>query len=702
MKRFIKTTGWLAMAAALTLGTAACSSSDDSIAEQQPVNPTAPKTYTMTVQVTKGDAAATRGLSLDGKTLNVKWNEGEMVYVLQQDKDNTADWNYVGKLTAAASSNATTTLSGTLTVETGESGIDLATDAPALRFVLHGNALGSGNASDYSTGQNGLLTGTGSIEEKYDFASCDLAKGSYTIDTEAKTVSVTGGITLVSEQAIVKFSLYQADGTTPINATSLAITSTGDMKKGRAYESDATTITTQSVSLTGLEGSTNNLYVALCNYNATAYTLTATDAEGNTYTYGPKTATFTDGQYYEVKVKMNMCQYVDLSMVDNAGNAREKQWTANCYMVHTAGAYKLPLVYGNAIKDGAANSAAWTGVAGNNTTATFPNHAGTAIDAPWITKATTGEGVAKGMGITVASAALLWQDAQGLITQVGISGDYLTLTVGKDATTQQGNALVAAKDADGNIVWSWHIWVTTETFATLTTVATGSHDYQVTPVNLGWVPTGGSGKQGYNTYYQWGRKDAFIPGTWNANTNRTVYDISNTAVTGLNYMESTTATIADNIKNPTTHYYNSSTYGPCNTTYYNMWDAQQTGTGNIAMATKKTVYDPCPAGFCVPTNNLFYFMSNNGSFRTMTTWDGTNKGATWDTSITGNALFFPASGYRIGSSGTLGNVGSDGFYWSASPLGGNYGRSLYFSSGRWNWGNFYHRAFGFPLRAVKE
>jgi hypothetical protein len=109
----------------------------------------------------------------------------------------------------------------------------------------------------------------------------------------------------VSEQAIVKFSLYQADGTTPINATSLAITSTGDMKKGRAYDSDATTITTQSVSLTGLGGSTNNLYVALCNNNATPYTLTATDAAGNTYTYGPKTTTFTNGKYYEIMVKMH-------------------------------------------------------------------------------------------------------------------------------------------------------------------------------------------------------------------------------------------------------------------------------------------------------------------------------------------------------------------------------------------------------------
>ena len=298
---------------------AACSSDDNTI-DQQPAQPAGQQVYTMTIQATKstGDEAnarvATRALSLDGKTLNVKWNEGEMVYVLQQNKDNTADWNYVGKLTAAASSNATTTLSGTLTVEIGESGTDLDTDAPALRFVLHGNALGSRNASDYSTGQNGLLTGTGSIEEKYDFASCDVAKTSYTIDTEAKTVSVMGGITLVSEQAIVKFSLYQADGTTPINAVSLAITSTGDMKTGRAYESDATTYTTQSVSLTGLEGSTNNLYVALCNYNATAYTLTATDAAGNTYTYGPKTATFTDGKYYEVKVKMKMHEYVDLGL----------------------------------------------------------------------------------------------------------------------------------------------------------------------------------------------------------------------------------------------------------------------------------------------------------------------------------------------------------------------------------------------------
>ena len=406
---------------------------------------------------------------------------------------------------------------------------------------------------------------------------------------------------------------------------------------------------------------------------------------------------------------------VDLSMVDNAGNAREKQWTANCYMVHTAGDYKLPLVYGNAIKDGAANTDAYTGITNTNTTATFPNHAGKDITDPWI-KNNKDE---SNNGIVVSRAELLWQDAEGLITAVGIIGDYLTLTVGKDATTQQGNALVAAKDAGGNIVWSWHIWVTTETFAAddLTTVTTTDNTstgtqgvdwqiYKVTPVNLGWVPTDGNGKKGYAPYYQWGRKDAFIPGTWNANTNRTVYDIDgNTVATPLTYTESTTATIADNIKNPTTFYKNSSTEGPCDTKYYNMWDAQQTGTGNITTATKKTVYDPCPAGFCVPTGNLYYFMSN-GTSRDDPNWDGTNKGMTWlqtiySSNTTGPDLYFPASGYRNDGSGSLDDVGSYGSCWSASPDSGGRGHYLLFDSNSWFWGN-YRRAYGHPVRAVAE
>ena len=155
---------------------------------------------------------------------------------------------------------------------------------------------------------------------------------------------------------------------------------------------------------------------------------------------------------------------------------------------------------------------------------------------------------------------------------------------------------------------------------------------------------------------------------------------------------STTATIVDNIKNPTTHYYNSGNYGPCNTTYYNMWDAQNTATDNVKTATVKTVYDPCPPGFCVPTGNLYKYAGDQSS---SASWDGTNKGRTW------SGIFFPASGYRGYGSGALGGVGSYGCYWSASPSSSSYGRYLRFTSGNWYWDSS-SRANGYPVRAVAE
>ena len=174
---------------------------------------------------------------------------------------------------------------------------------------------------------------------------------------------------------------------------------------------------------------------------AQSYTVTVKEGteEADKWTISPNpaaegaevTITYSGSKRVKSVTAVKEAAVTDLSLVDCAGTARTNMSTANCYMVHTAGDYKLPLVYGNAIKNGAANSAAWTGVTNEYTTATFPNHNGDAINAPWITKAATGDGVDKGMGIAVDKAELLWQDAQGLVTAVGIDGDYLTLTVGK-------------------------------------------------------------------------------------------------------------------------------------------------------------------------------------------------------------------------------------------------------------------------------
>ena len=397
---------------------------------------------------------------------------------------------------------------------------------------------------------------------------------------------------------------------------------------------------------------------------------------------------------------------IDLSMVDNAGNNRVSMTTANCYLVHEAGKYKLPLVYGNAIKNGEDNLVAYyPGKDGTiaNGTDRFVNHNNNGITAPWITKPTSGTGINKGMSITVNEAELLWQDVSGLITDVSINGDYLKFTVG---TFNPGNAVIAVKSGS-DIVWSWHIWATDDDLSNTTIVSTDLHDYTVSPVNLGWVPTGGDGKQGRSPYYQWGRKDPFIPATDNVSGgNATVYNIGNTVITpetitststGIQYEENNSATIADNIKNPIKFYYNSTNNGTCTTSYYNMWDAQNSATGNVASATKKTIYDPCPPNFCVPTGNLLYYIGNGG---TMSTWDSTNNGATWNTGTTGDDLWFPASGCRFRGNANTSNVNTHGYYWSATPFD-NMSHYIFFYSGLWNWG-FYPRSFGFSIRPVAE
>lgn len=421
--------------------------------------------------------------------------------------------------------------------------------------------------------------------------------------------------------------------------------------------------------------------------------------------------------------------YYDLST--NGGSS--SMTTANCYMVHAPGYYKLPLVYGNAIKAGADNTVAYkpTGSLTNGTN-NFVNHAGSNISAPWITK--SGSGVNGGMNITVDGAQLIWQDVNGLTSNYAIDGDYLKFQV-PAGSIAEGNAVIAVKSGS-TIVWSWHIWVTPQTYSNRTTVATGSHNYSVTPVNLGWVGSSNVTKSGYegrsctvkitqtggdsktftvaqaenitvtvsktgnSPFFQWGRKDAFPPSNGTANTDKTVYVGSGVDSKGWYYEASTTSTIGTTIQYPWKHYYNSSNYGPVTTTYYNMWDAQNNTTDNVATATKKTIYDPCPPGFCIPTGNLWYYFGNGGN-RTMSTWDSTNKGATWNTGITGDALWLPAAGCRNGSSGALYGVGSSGDCWSATPYSATYGRCLYFNSSNWFWVSNY-RAIGFSVRPVAE
>lgn len=198
MKKFLTSIKILAIL--LMAGTALTACSEDiNIIDEQPVDPATQK-YTMTVKASKDGDVATKALSLDGTTLNATWNEGEEVLVYQNGSK-------IGTLTAAASTDASTTLSGTL---------DSAPDAgQALTFYFHTAA----NPS-YS-GQDGTLT---MIASTYDFCSpATVASDDFTVDAGNKKVNVPAGISFgANKQAIVKFTfLDKADGTTLLSPSSI-------------------------------------------------------------------------------------------------------------------------------------------------------------------------------------------------------------------------------------------------------------------------------------------------------------------------------------------------------------------------------------------------------------------------------------------------------------------------------------------------
>ena len=58
--------------------------------------------------------------------------------------------------------------------------------------------------------------------------------------------------------------------------------------------------------------------------------------------------------------------------------------------------------------------------------------------------------------LTPATAELLWQDTKGVVSGIEIKDNTIVF----DAGEAEGNAVIAAKDASGKIIWSWHIWRT--------------------------------------------------------------------------------------------------------------------------------------------------------------------------------------------------------------------------------------------------
>ena len=321
----------------------------------------------------------------------------------------------------------------------------------------------------------------------------------------------------------------------------------------------------------------------------------------------------------------------DLSTHDLQGNSIP-QSTANCYVVNADGYYKLPLVYGNAIQNGSTNSSAY-----NNSA--FTDYKNNQINSPYITGAD--------------DATLVWSDGFFMFKDIKLSNDkkYLTFRIDPDYL-QQANAVLAVRDADDYIMWSWHIWVTERdvysTTHTITDYFNQNNTFELMSCNLGWVDgkmvyynqrdlayqftQAGSGKTAPmtvlqegetfdykdvgSTYYQWGRKDPLVAMRNWENVGYNDYRLHETGCSDYVYKyEENNVTIGESIQHPNVYYVRGTTSGAanwCSSNIPSLWDTggRETSEPENVISSTKTIYDPSPRGFKVPIPRAFAVFVN--------------------------------------------------------------------------------------------
>lgn len=318
----------------------------------------------------------------------------------------------------------------------------------------------------------------------------------------------------------------------------------------------------------------------------------------------------------------------------------------------------------------------------------------------------------------VASVQVLWETdnsanapAPGsIISRVSISRNSVYFDV-PGPELHSGNALIAAKDSQGDILWSWHIWVSSEGFSTER--LEGKTLYMLDR-NLGALSSSYTSPNGAvdhslanGLFYQWGRKDPF-PGaveSYLPDTEKGTF-FATTAGAFPTYKslasDKTVSEILDfSVKNPTTYFVNDETWVYDNT----LWGDE------------KTDYDPCPIGWKVPCGYSYtaayghdyskeaWAMDNSKGVRTPTVNfpyyglllpldDGVNK------------AWYPNNGY-VTMSAELVMVGQYSCYWSCSPSG-MYAYTLELSqnmSGTLTWSPYQWgkaRTEGHSIRCIQD
>ena len=298
---------------------------------------------------------------------------------------------------------------------------------------------------------------------------------------------------------------------------------------------------------------------------------------------------------------------------------------------------------------------------------------------------------------SVASAEVLWEsfgtsetpEVGSLVSSVSVQGDAIVFEVADPYL--EGNAVIAAKDASGTILWSWHIWLTDQPQEQEYYNNAGT----MMDRNLGATSATPGDVGALGLLYQWGRKDPFLGSSSISLDTEAKSTITWPSVVSSN---TTNGTIEYATSHPTTFItYNSSNYD----WYY----TGSSSVDNTRWQSEKTIYDPCPTGWCVPDggDNGVWSKALGSSSRYSGTYDGTNKGINFSSKFgSASTIWYPASGFRYYDDGALNLVGNFGYYWSVTPYNYNAYNLFFYSNGNVGPSCYYDRVYGFGVRCVQE
>ena len=267
---------------------------------------------------------------------------------------------------------------------------------------------------------------------------------------------------------------------------------------------------------------------------------------------------------------------------------------------------------------------------------------------------------------SVESAEVLWESFGTDVTpEVGdlvsaVMYDNGNIYFKTADTFKEGNAVIAAKDASGKILWSWHIWLTDQPEEQVYYNNAGT----MMDRNLGATSATPGDVGALGLLYQWGRKDPFL-GSSSISSNTIAK--STIAWPSAVSSDSSNGTIAYAIANPTT-------FIGYNTENYDWHYTGSSSTDNTRWTTSessKSIYDPCPSGWRVPDggNNGIWSKALGSSSDFEVLYDSTNEGMNFSGKFgSASVIWYPGSGYRDHNYGDLSDVGF-GTYWSATPEG---------------------------------